>query len=127
MDVEGREVALRPLGEAPLLHDGAGLLELDELAADVAAEQLEARALLGAVPRLGRRAREGRDALRVGEGLVELGGGGAELLVVGEGCGVDGGALAGGAGCGGGGGRVLGLVQRGALVDLGRREATPRV
>lgn len=100
VDAQRRVVTRRPLLQAPALHNVRGLLELDVGTGDVAVKQLKLAADLGALKQLGRRAREGGDALRVGESLVQLVGRGAELFLVGDRCGVDG--LAGGRlGCGG--------------------------
>lgn len=89
LDLQLGVVVLGPLVQPPALHDLGRLLQLEVLARDVAAEELELAAGLGALEDPGQGPREGRDALRVGEGLVELLGRGAELLVVGHRGGVD--------------------------------------
>lgn len=121
VDLESTEVTLGPLGEAPLLNDLLGGVELDELAGHVAVEDGELAAGMGAVELAGCTAGEGGDALGVGEGGVQLLGGSAELVRCGYGGGVNG-DLAGGGGNGGGssGGSLL-LAGRG--VEGGRSEA----
>lgn len=89
IDLETREVSRGPLVESPALHDLRGFHELEVLARDVPAEELELATLLGALEDLGCGAREGRDALRVREGLVELRGGRPELFRVRHRRGVD--------------------------------------
>lgn len=93
-------MAGRPLLQAPLLYEPRRLVERGVFAHDVAAKELEAAADVGAFEELGRGAREGGEAGRVCEGLVELGGGGAEFFGRGHRRGVDEGGV--GAGLGGG-------------------------
>ena len=104
LDLQGRVVVGGPLLKTPLLDNLDGLLKLDELADHVSAEQLELAARLGTLPNLGGSAGESGNAAGVGEGLVELLGGGAELLVIGDGSGVY--DLAGAGLAGGNGGRA---------------------
>jgi hypothetical protein len=121
VDLEGAEVTLRPLGEAPLLDDLLGSVELNVLAGNVAIEDGELAARMGALELAGCAASEGGDALGVGEGVVELLGGGAELVRCGHGGGVNS-DLAGSRGGGSGGGSRLLLA--GLRVNGGRGEAS---
>jgi hypothetical protein len=114
----------RPLVQPPALDDLSRLLQLDVLARDISAEQLKLAALLGSLEDLGRSPGERGQPLGVREGLVELGGSGAELLVVRNGCGVDDLALV----CLGlGGGRGCRRVGRGDRDVLGGGEPARRV
>lgn len=140
LDLQGRVVTLGPLLKTPLLDNLGRLGQLDVLARHVAAEQLELAARLGTLEHLGRGTGESGNATGVGEGLVELLGGGAELLVVGDGGGVydtAGAGLGRGDGCarGGclrnelGGGEAARGVGAGSVLDIlavlgneGRRE-----
>lgn len=79
-DFERAEVTLGPLGETPFLDDEGRRVELDVFAVDVAIEDGELAADVGAVELARRAAGEDCDALRVGEGVVELFGRGAELI-----------------------------------------------
>lgn len=121
VDLESTEVTLGPLGEAPLLNDLLGGVELDELAGHVAVEDGELAAGLG-VELAGCTAGEGGDALGVGEGGVQLLGGSAELVRCGHGGGVNGDLAGGGGGGGGSSGSSLLLAGRG--VEGGRSEAS---
>lgn len=120
VDLESAEVTLGPLGEAPLLDDLLGSVELDELAGDIAIKDGKLAAGLGALELAGGTPGEGGDALGVGEGVVQLLGGGAELVRCGHGGSVNG-NLAGSGGGGSGGRSSLLLVGRG--VDSGGSEA----
>lgn len=113
-------MTLGPLGEAPLLNDLLGSVQLDELAGDVAIKDGELAAGLGALELAGGAAGEGGDALGVSEGVVQLLGSGAELVRCGHGGSVNG-DLAGGGGSGSGGGSSLLLAGLG--VDSGGSEA----
>lgn len=101
-------MAGRPLLQPPLLHDARRFLERGIFARHVAAEELEVAADVRAFEEFGRRPREGGEPGRVREGLVELGGRGAEFFGGGHGRGVDEGGLGAGLRCGcccfGGGG-----------------------
>lgn len=114
-------MTLGPLGEAPLLHDLLGSVELDVLAGNVAIKDGELSARLGALELAGCATGERGDALGVGEGIVELLGGGAELVRCGHGSGVNG-DLAGRRGGGSGDGSSLLLV--GLRVNGSRSEAS---
>jgi hypothetical protein len=118
--LKGGEVVGGPLSETPFL-DNLLRRELEILAGDVAVEDSELAADLGALELTGRAAGEGGDALRVSEGVVELLGGGAHLIGCGHGGGVHGNVVGGGGSSGGGnrGGLLLGLG-----VDGGRGEAS---
>ena len=87
---QSREVALDPSAQSPFLHNQRRLLKLFEFARDVAPEEAEFSSWVGTFVEAGSRSREGCEALRVGEGLVELRGCGAEFVVFGDGGGVDG-------------------------------------
>lgn len=115
LDLQGREVTGGPLLKTPLLDNLEWFLKLNELADHVSAKKLELAARLGTLPDLGRSASESGDTAGVGEGLVELLSGGAELLVIGDSSGVDlDGAVAAGLG-GGAGGRARGGSLRNEL------------
>ena len=123
VDLQLGEVTLGPLVQPPGLDKPGGLLQFDELARDVAAKELKLAAYLGTLEHLGRGPCEGGQALGVGEGLVQLGGGGAEFLVVGDSGGVHGASAI-----------ALGAFRRGSLggrrglgVDFGGGEAAGRV
>lgn len=73
-------MALGPLGQAPFLRDQSVRLEGQVLSGDVAVEDGELSTDVGSVKPARRTAREGRDALGVGEGDVHLLGRGAELI-----------------------------------------------
>lgn len=119
LDLQRRVVTGRPLVQPPALDDLSRLLQLEILAGDVSAEQLKLATLLGSFEDLGRSPGERGQPLGVREGLVKLGGSGAELLVVGDGCGVDDLALV----CLGlGGGRRCRRVGRGDRNVLGGGE-----
>lgn len=102
---------LGPLRQTPFLHKQRRGIELDVLAVDVAVEDGELPTDVGAFELAGRRAGEDGDALGVCEGVVQLLGGGAELIRGLYGGGVDGNFTGGrcGGGCGG----------RGFLLGLG--------
>lgn len=114
-----------PLLQPPALDDPLELVQLLVLAHDIAPKQLKLAVLVCALEHLGWGARKGSQSLGVSEGLVELLGGGAELLAVGHGGGVDllgacVGLRRGGCGGLGGGLGLAGNVFR-------RREAAGRV
>lgn len=120
VDLLCTEVALRPLRKTPLLHDLLGLVERDELASDIAVEDSELAADLGALELAWHAARECRDALCVREGGEQFAGGGAELIRGSHGGCVDGDV----AGLGGGGLlRGWGIGGLGMGVDVGLGEA----
>ena len=123
LDLQRRVVAGGPLVQTPALNNLGGLLQLQVLARDVAVEDLKLAALLGPLKDLGRGAGEGGDPLGVCEGLVELLGSGAELLVVAHRGRVDDGA---GLGLRARRGRRLGR-STGRGVELGGGEAARRV
>lgn len=79
VDLQGAEVLSGPLGQTPLLDDLSGG-ELGVLAGNVAVEDGELAADLGALELAGRSTGESGDALGVGESGVELLGSGAELV-----------------------------------------------
>lgn len=87
-------VSRRPLIQSPALDDLRRLLQLLERTTDIPTKDLKLASHLRALEELRLRTSEGGDALRVGEGLVELCGRGAELLSVRDGRGVYEGALA---------------------------------
>jgi hypothetical protein len=120
VDLQRTEVTLRPLSQTPLLDNLLGLVESHELASDIAVEDGELAANLGALKLAGRTTCEGSNALRIGEGIVELAGCGAELIGGCHGGGVDG-DLAGLGGSGGLSGGSLGGLGLG--VDGGLGEA----
>lgn len=72
----------RPLVQSPCLDDLLGLLQLDILSRDVAVKQLPLATLLGALKFLRGGTSEGGEALRVGEGQVELFSSSPELFLV---------------------------------------------
>lgn len=80
IDREGAVVARRPVSQAPLLDDLCGLVELDVFARDIAVEDGELAANVGALKLPGHAAREEGDALRIGESLVQFLGGGPHLV-----------------------------------------------
>lgn len=125
VDLEGAEVTGRPLGQTPRLDDLLGRVELDVLARHVTVEDGKLAADVGTFELAWRAAREGGDALRVGEGGVELLGRGAHLIRSGHGGGVDA-DFAGGRGGGGCGDRSS-LLLGGLRVDIRRGEAAGRV
>ena len=86
---QGRVVSRRPLCKSPFLDDVCGFLELGELSTDVSAEELECAARLCACPVPWWGPRERSDALRVCEGLIEVGRICAELCAVGDGSYID--------------------------------------
>ena len=90
VDLQRTEVTLGPLSQTPLLDNLLGLVERHELASDIAVEDGELAANLGALELAGRATCEGSNALRVGESVVELAGGGTELIGGSHGGGVDG-------------------------------------
>lgn len=124
VDLERTEVTLGPLGEAPLLNDLLGSVELDELAGDVAIEDGELAAGMGTLELAGCTTSESGNALGVGEGVVQLLGGGAELVRCGHSGGVNG-DLA-GTGCGRSSGRSS-LLFAGLRVESSRTKARGRV
>ena len=124
INLERAEVALGPLGEAPLLNNLLGSVELDILAGDVAVKNGELAAGLGALELTGSTTGEGGNALRVGENFVELLSGGTELIGRGHGGSVNGNLAGGGGGsCGGG----SSLLLAGLRVDGYRGESSGRV
>lgn len=82
------KVSLRPLSQSPPLHDQVRLLQLDELSHDVAVENRELAALLGAVELAWWPTRKGSKASGVGKGGEELFGSRAEFVVGSDGGGV---------------------------------------
>jgi hypothetical protein len=99
VNLQGTEVVGRPLSQTPLLHQMLGGLQLHELAGDVSVKNRELAAGLGALELARRAPRERGNALRVRESVVQLLGGGAELVGRRHGRGVDGGFARRRAGC----------------------------
>lgn len=89
LDLQRAVVARGPLLQPPALDDLFGRVQFEILADNVAAEQLELATLACTLKQLWRGSCERRQPLRVGEGLVQLIGGGAKLLRVGDGGSVD--------------------------------------
>lgn len=83
-------MAFNPLRQSPLLHNQSRFFQLDKLAADVAAKDLEFTADVGAFKELGGRTCKRSQALGGGEGGVEFCGRGAEFFSVVNRGGVDG-------------------------------------
>lgn len=113
-------MTLGPLGEAPLLNDLLGSVELNVLAGNVAIEDGELAARMGALELAGCATSERGDALGVGEGVVKLLGGGAELIRCGHGGGVNSDL----AGSRGGSGDGSSLLLGGLRMNDGRSEAS---
>lgn len=119
VDFLGTEVTFGPLSQTPGLHDLLGLVESDELTSDVAVEDGELAADLGALELTRRAAGECGDALGVRESVVEFAGCGAELIGGSHGSGVNG-DLAGRRSGGLGGFGGLGLRVDGGLGEAAR-------
>ncbi len=90
LNLQPRIMPFNPLRQPPLLHYQSWFFQLNKLAADIAAKELEFTADVGAFEEFGGCACKGGKALGGGEGGVELGGCGAELFSVIHGCGIDG-------------------------------------
>jgi hypothetical protein len=117
VDLQRAEVTLRPLRKTPRLDNLLRLVESNKLSSDIAVEDGELAADLGAIELARRAACERSNALRVRESAVELAGCGAELVRGGHsGCVHNGLAgLGGGGSLRGGGPGGLGLRVDGGL------------
>lgn len=91
VNLQVTEVVGRPLSQTPLLHQMLGGLQLNELAGDVSVKNRELAAGFSALELARWAPRERGNALRVRESVVQLLGGGAELVGRRHGRGVDGG------------------------------------
>lgn len=124
LDLQLGVVVLGPLVQSPALDDLGRRLQLQVLSRDISPKQLELASLFRAFEDFGWCSRECGNALRVGKSLVELLGGGAELLVVGHRGGIDDAARAGlrrGDGLGLGPSRCWRVVLRGGEAARGVR------
>lgn len=92
-DLQIREVPRGPAAQSPFLDDLCGCFQGDVFAADVAAEELEFPACVGAFEYFRGGTREGGEPVGGGEGGEEFGGGGAEFFGRGQGGCVDGGVV----------------------------------